>query len=130
MVSRKPLLSPDQNPPTQALALDARFHRKNGGVTIDGLEIAAVTEVIGGGGEMREFNFTQKVFETGDWSAVFKAKKTYLCFAVFCHFCPIVKKALRKNPPLCVTTFPYCCTIGRLKCCAICPVIIIIILLI
>lgn len=49
MGSRKQLLSP-----TQALALGARSQRKNGGVTIDVPEIAAVMEVIGGAEEMGE----------------------------------------------------------------------------
>lgn len=48
MVGRK------QDPPPrsllQALAVGARARRKNGGVTIDGPEIAAVTEVIGSRG--------------------------------------------------------------------------------
>lgn len=39
---------PCPSPPDSSL--NARSQRKNGGVTMDGLEIAAVTEVISGGG--------------------------------------------------------------------------------
>lgn len=67
---------PCPSPPTQALALDAWSSRKYGGVTIDGLEIADVTEVIGGGREMGgESQLCSEFFGFGDWSAVFNVQK-------------------------------------------------------
>lgn len=73
VVKRKQLLSPPYHPPTQALAVGARSQRKNGGVTIDGPEIAAVTEVIGGGGEMGETQFGSEGL--WDWGLFSKTKK-------------------------------------------------------